>query len=98
LINDASLLTPNWPQLVEGFWLENDNARRKVERTLRAAALPEVAIEIGAGERDNQRPISVTAPEARYRRIAAPRVERDQEIQRLSVVLLLDTDRVTESF
>src|SRR5207253_5775512 len=58
--------------------------------------LLQVAVDVGSGQRENQRAAGVRLAETLYRRQAAPRMQRNQQVAFFAVPVLLDADFVPQ--
>ena len=77
-------------QFIESPGLKHYYAASNVERALRFHALSEIAIQIGACERDDQREVRVNAVKPIDRIKAAPGVKRNKQVDVFAAVILKD--------
>ena len=83
-------------KLLIGHSLQPDQPRRKLERALGATIAMNIAVQIGSCQHYNQRPIGIFFVKVLDRIETSPRVERNHEVARRSIVTLLDCQLVAE--
>ena len=83
-------------QLLEAFFLEDDKAICQVERGLRVAVGADVAVEVGAGEREHERSPGMRLLPGGDRGVAAARVQRDERVGARAAPLGVDADAMAE--
>ena len=96
LVDDRGLRPERGVEHVERPRLERDDVRRRVEAVPNLFALGEIDVEIGAGERDEERVAGVKLGEARDRARALARVQRQQGVDGLVGVVGEQLDLVAE--
>src|SRR5713101_80735 len=74
--------------------LQDNDPRRELQRAHRFRAAFQIAIEIGAGQSDDERGKRMLLPETLNRRKAALRVQRDQQVTFFPIPAFLDADLV----
>jgi hypothetical protein len=80
LVDDARLAAQTGRQPPQRFLLQHDEAVGELERAARRGGRGQVAIQVGSGEHDGERPARVLGSIARHRRVAALRVQREQQV------------------
>ena len=83
-------------ELVHSRALEHDQAVGPLDGPPRLGAGSQIAVEVGAGQRHHQRQVGTEPLESLDRRVAAPRVKRQQQVAALAVPLLPHVDPVAE--
>ena len=79
LINDSRFGVETPRQFVEGFGLKNYQAAREFERLLRLFTARQIAVEVSAGQRDDQWSFRMFAMKTLDRVVAAERVQGDEQ-------------------
>src|SRR5215510_906419 len=79
LINDSRFGVEVFRQFVEGFGLENYQAAREFERLSRPFTARQIAVEVSAGQRDDQWTFRMFAMKTLDRVVVAERVQGDEQ-------------------
>ena len=88
LIDHPSFRTNLGPQLTQPLFLEKNDTIRPVQRCLSFTTLGKVLVEIRTRQRDDNWSTGGGFAKPRDRVVAAPSVQRDQDVARLAVELL----------
>src|SRR5262245_37444414 len=97
LIDHPSLVAEERRHLVEAGWLQYDQAVGQVEGLLGLAVGADVAVQVGAGEGDDQRSLGMAAAIAADGVVAAAGVDGDEGIAVLVRVALADQQAMAQA-
>jgi len=89
LVHHARLAAQARRERAQRLFLQDDQAIREFERKARLARSRQIPVQIRSGEHDAKRPIGECAPVAQERVVAAPGVQRDEEVAGAAVPGLL---------
>ena len=91
LVNHPRLCAQGRSEFVQAFGLQHDHCVGQLHRPLGAGAGANVAIQVGAGERKNQRPAGFRFPPLDGR-CAAPCMQCNHQVVRLPGLIYIDDD------
>src|SRR5215813_5216971 len=97
LIDDSRFGVEMFRQCVEAFGLENYQAAREFERLSRPFTARQIAVEVSAGQRDDQWTLRMFTMKPFNRVVAAERVQRNEQVVRLALVALRDLHAMSEA-